>query len=171
MKKLRILVIEDSKIHQESARATLEGHIVVIAETFHDGMSWIVNGYSSAKREQEGKTTFDVVLTDMMLPVDLGSLSMADRRKFPEGTLAPYGFSLALRAAQEGIPFVAMVSQGNHHADPVCHSLDYLGGPSYQGHPPILNVNGGRVIFTHAPTTKNGAKDWGMILRDLIGDQ
>ena len=117
--KLRILVVEDKAIHQESARKTLAGHDVTIAKTFDEAIELI---------DQRGNFPYEVVLTDMMMPMSKKKLAPGI---FNPGELVPYGFVVALKAALRGAKFVAMITDTNHHRGAMSAALDLLGRPEY----------------------------------------
>lgn len=137
---MKILVVEDNLMHRESAAETLLGHEVTIVESFEKAMELMETDFSFP---------FEVVLTDMMMPICEGRpfspKSFEDRQ-------APYGFVIALRAALRGAKFVAMVTDTNHHKDAMSNALNHLGHAYYRdGFKPNFVINGARVMFVHAP--------------------
>lgn len=62
---MRILVIEDNPIHQESARETLLGHETTIVGTVDDAWRLL----------SERPFPYEAVLTDMLLPVSMYNLA------------------------------------------------------------------------------------------------
>lgn len=145
-----ILVIEDKEMHQQSARETLKGHEVTI-----------VGSYDDARELLEVKFDFDVVLTDMNMPMSKKTL---EREAFKPNEQVPYGFVLALMAAHGGAKFVAMVTDTNHHQGAMSAALDNL-CPSYLYHPSDAEqikrfvINGAEVIFVHTPFVHRISKD------------
>jgi hypothetical protein len=229
---MRVLVIEDSQIHQVSARKTLEGHELTIIPSFDMAMKLLVTGVDEEKRQRllsemglsvpdkDGPEDvykkywrtygglekecivpppFDVILTDMNLP-------MSSKELHPEvyrhNEQVPYGFVIALRAAKVGVKFVAMMTCTGRHDGPLSKSLDFISGPSYgrDSFAPNFEINGAKVMFVHSPFVMenhgekqclcfgyagcpdcNGsgktddlretkAKDWGRVLDDLTKD-
>ena len=197
MESLNVLVIEDSKRHQEAAVEQLEarGHKVTVAsslieaEILLEGIDleelpscWLdAFGDEYVKedirrwqvpefRERYPLAAFDVVLTDMNLPASKG-LTGVHPKVLKEG-LVPLGFIFALRAAARGARYVAMVTDTNHHNSAMSAALDAFAGPDGdESH--TFNIDGARVMFRHAPTVKSGegwVKDWGHVLGDLVAD-
>lgn len=138
---------------------------------------------------------FEVVLTDMMLPMSEDTLAPGVWRRDEQ---VPYGFVIALRATTRGAKYVAMLTDTNHHQSAMSASLDKLGGTSYYkaGFRPNFEINGAKAMFVHSPfrrvdnTTcdkchgekgskgcykcdasgKAAGKDWGQVLKDLTQD-
>lgn len=118
--------------------------------------------YWNARQEAQAKSViplpFEAVLVDMMMPMSfekLGPSAVCTR-----GEQVPYGFVLALKAAERGAKFVAMVTDTNHHNSPMSAALDYLGDAYYRdGFKPNFEINGARVMFVHAPFVEDVVKD------------
>jgi len=167
MNSLRILVVEDKEIHRKSAEETLAGHSVTIVKSFDEAMV-LMN-----QRENSDVFTpsplkpfaFDVVLTDMMMPV---SEKEVNPRFFNPGEQASYGFVIALKAAAQGAKYVAMVTDTNHHEGAMSAAIDHLSSGYYGTYQTRFVINGASVVFVHSPFTKEWAKDWGQVLKDLI---
>jgi len=121
-KTLEILVVEDTPLHQESAKALLAGHNVQIVETFDEAVEYLVGGSNYAPAKDK-KKHYDVVLTDMFLPQGKGICQADTTNSATE--LHPFGYSLALMACQEGTPYVGVLSHGNHHKNPIAYALDF----------------------------------------------
>lgn len=109
---------------------------------------------------------FDVVLTDMMMPMgDWETL----RGACDPSQQVPYGFVLALRAAKRGAKFVAMVTDTNHHKGAMSAAIDHIGAPYYSGREDDFQINGAKVRFVHAPFCEDKiSKNWGLVLADLM---
>jgi len=139
---MKILVVEDKQMHRDSARETLQGHDLAIVESFDEAM-----------RLLEDKTDFEVVLTDMMMPMSRKTLAP---EAFNRGEQVPYGFVIALRAALMGAKFVAMVTDTNHHKGAMSAAIDCLGSGYYhEGFSPNFEINGAKVMFVHTPFVKD----------------
>lgn len=137
----KILVIEDKAMHRESAKATLAGHDVTIVSSFDEAMDLMKLGSDTVN-------FFDVVLTDMMMPMSWRTLGDS------VGNLGeqPYGFIIALRAALCGAKFIAMLTDTNHHRGPMSAALDHVGGAYYdEGQKPNFVINDAHVMFVHTP--------------------
>ncbi len=185
---MKILVIEDKQMHQDSARQTLVDHDVTL-----------VSSYDEATKVLGSKGfNFEVVLTDMNLP--MGSKNTLNEA-FKSGEQVPYGFVLALMAAHCGAKYVAMVTDANHHKGAMSAALDNLGPTYYESwcggfeSVKVFKINDAKVVFVHTPfigvprttcPTCQGAssgcgvcvgdgldrgKDWGKVLMDLTKEE
>jgi len=189
MESLRILVIDDSPRHRESAKQTLAEHELTIASSFKEAISLLTytgswDHYLEAKREagltrqspnyeqvdfellqQFAPPSFDVVLTDMELPVEKFSYE-----EVRPGETAPLGLILAMFAGYVAVPYVAMVTDAGHHGTAMASALGLIGRRLFEepASAPSFKVNGSRVQYVHAPLTEEGGKDWGQVLKDLL---
>lgn len=115
-----------------------------------EAWSTYYNAREKARAESIVPLAFDVVLTDMMMPVREGDGAFGKR--FAPNEQAPYGFVIALRAALRGVRFVALVTDTNHHLGAMSAALDFLGDHCYGDEfKPNFEINGARVMFVHAP--------------------
>lgn len=152
---MKILVIEDKQIHQQSARQTLEGHEVTIigsfdesVELFKERCDWEKQKqlksegmhYSEAMAQSMIPFPFEAVLTDMMLPMSSDGVNPS---VFNPNELVPYGYLLALKAAQRGVKLVGLVTDANHHKVPIAMGLDLIQGKRF-------TINGAVCIFDYA---------------------
>ncbi|TAK04229.1 hypothetical protein EPO34_03730 [Patescibacteria group bacterium] len=159
---MKILVIEDKEIHQNSARETLQGHDVTIVGSYDEAVKAIREPYPSKPLE------FDAVLTDMNLPMSKETLTPD---VFKADEQVPYGLVLALMAAHRGAKFVAMVTDTNHHKGAMSAALDCL-GPSYytdeysEGMIKRFEINGCKAVFVHAPFLTDSYPDSGCPCED-----
>ncbi len=96
---LKILVVEDSAIHQQAARLQLAGHNLTIVATCQEAQSQL-------------KEAWDVVLTDMMIPWTDGCEEM------------PLGMTLVMLALKSGVKKIALVTDANHHENLNSRALD-----------------------------------------------
>lgn len=104
--------------------------------------------WEEAESESMIPLPFEVVLTDMMMPMSSRTLSEG----FDPGEQVPYGFIIALKATLLGAKFVALVTDTNHHKGAMSAALDHLGSAYYrEGFKPNFLINGARVMFVHAP--------------------
>jgi CheY-like chemotaxis protein len=122
--KLDILVVEDEPKHQESARVLLANHDIQIVGNFDEAADLITGG-SKYSPNQGNKRNYDAVLTDLFIPQGRGDC-IADNDIVQQQM--PFGYPIALMATKEGIPYVAVVSDANHHEDPIGYSLDFFVG-------------------------------------------
>jgi len=138
-KQLEILVVEDKPINQRSiSQLKEEGHNVDIAETFAEAVEYLGN------ESKEGKK-YDVVLTDMMLPLGEGIVNLSrqgERERYQENAL---GYAVALHSARKGVPMVAVVTDMNHHAGPISATFDLF--YTEEGGRPIMTVNDSRLMM------------------------
>ncbi len=141
-----ILVIDDTIKNIQSAKRTLAGHRVATATGYEEAMDLM-------KQEK-----FDVVLTDLYLPMSSNTLSSS---AFELGKLVPYGLLLMVEAARQGVKYVAVVTDLNHHADPFSAAFDHFSRFSIQ-------IEESKVLMLHARVTEKG-KDWANALKQLLG--
>lgn len=136
---MKVLVIEDKLMHQQSAMETLVGHDLTIASSYDEAIK-IMSG---------DEFPYEVVLTDMMMPMSRQTLAPD---AFNSREQVPYGFVLALMASQRGARFVAMVTDTNHHQGAMSAALDHLGSAYYhEGFNPNFVINGAHAMFIHTP--------------------
>jgi len=181
---MKVLVIEDKAIHQDSARDTLAEHDLTIVFSYAEAMK-ILRPWPHNENFD-----FEVVLVDMMMPMSKETLVP---EAFNADGQVPYGFVLALMAAHRGAKYVAMVTDTNHHEGAMSAALDNL-CPSYYDdlsakYVTLFTIEGAKVVFVHAPFVyRKGSKapfehqmeccsmegcseegkDWGRVLKDLI---
>jgi len=128
MNPLDILVIEDKNKYDASiAQVSDLGHHVDIARNLVEASEFL--GYQRARLcgSQISPKRYDVVLTDLMFPLggsmfDIIAIDDEDQRHEE----APLGFAIVLRAARQGVPYIAVVTDLNHHKGPIAASLDLL---------------------------------------------
>lgn len=142
---MRILVIEDTLKHQASAKTGLAGHKLTVATGYEEAMEIL------------GKEKFDIVLTDLQLPMSSRTLGP---NAFKLGQLVPYGIMLMIEAAHQGAKRVAVVTDLNHHADWLSAAFDHFRYP--------VQIEGAKVIMMHSPMNADGSKDWATALKELL---
>lgn len=172
MSKLNILVIEDNAAHAEAAREQLAEHEVRIVRSFPAALrvlgSYQLNAIS--EKGDECSTTFDVVLTDMELPI----MRTSSFSSVPtDEQSAPFGLIIALRAAQVGVKYVAMVTDTNHHSTAMSNAIDMIAPAYFPGDSrSALSIGTSKVLFVHAKTQDNGrgvsVKQWREVLDALL---
>jgi CheY-like chemotaxis protein len=146
----RVLVIDDTLRHQESAMQTLSSCDLTVAE-----------GYDEALRLLSSNQ-YDVVLTDLEMPAGTeGALA-----QHTLGATYPLGLLIANEAARCGAKAVAVVTDLNHHADPFSAAFDHFSRQTFQ-------INGAKVCYMHAPMMKiddntEYAKNWKEALDRLL---
>lgn len=158
---LRILVIEDTPKHIASAKSGLAGHKLTVATGYEEAMK--ILGESMIDMQTCKNTMFDVVLTDLQMPMSSKTLGPD---AFKLGQLVPYGIMLMIEASHRGVKHVAVVTDLNHHADWLSAAFDHFRYP--------INIDGAKVMMMHAPMKKDGAdewvKDWAVALNVLMKD-
>ncbi|MBI4709304.1 MAG: hypothetical protein HY764_03835 [Candidatus Portnoybacteria bacterium] len=113
------------------------------------------------KAEVESKhMPFDVVLTDVMLPKGGNQCMNAKGEELvsKQGEM-PYGPIIVLRALQAGVKKVGIITQGNHHDDPFVFAFDRLFG---------FSAGDTKLVASNHMETKDGLKDWGRLLAELV---
>jgi len=142
---LRVLVIDDTAEHLASAKSGLAGYCLTTTDGYETAMDIL------------GNEKFDVVLTDLHLPMSSKTLGS---QAFKLGELVPYGILLMVEAARRGAKFVAVVTDLNHHADPFSAAFDHFSHFS-------VKIENAKVLMMHAPM-KGSAKDWASALDQLL---
>ncbi len=181
---MKILVIEDSQVHRDSAVKTLVGHELTLADSFEKGIKALsteinhekLNRLSDErfgpcpsehgdarvawfdKRESlydECRNRPDFDAVLVDMMMPMSHETLAPDAFYP-GEQVPYGFVLALRACQVGAKYVAMVTDTNHHKGAISAALDKIGSCYYQGVEPLFEINGAKVLFIHTPFVEGG---------------
>jgi CheY-like chemotaxis protein len=142
---MRILVIEDTPKHQESAKIGLAGHRLTVVTGYEEAMKFL------------GSEKFDIVLTDLQMPMSSQTLG---QDAFKLGQLVPYGIMLMIEAAHRGAKFVAVVTDLNHHADWLSAAFDHF---HYS-----VQIEKAKVLMMHSPMNADGTKDWAAALERLM---
>lgn len=161
---MKILVIDDTQVHLDSAKQTLNGHDVTYCATHEqavdllsrrsnsdenrydvllkqyqaEGMKW---GDAYDKADAETILPYwDVVLADLLMPA--GPMSQGETGQKYVGQEMAVGWSLALQAARTGAKFVAVITDMNHHRHPASAMLD-----RFNRH--FFTIDGARVLMTN----------------------
>lgn len=147
---MKILVIDDGPLHQESARQTLKGHELVIAQTY-DEAHRLLNGDGDVRRQ-----SFDAVLSDLLMPASARAMAKEGLKYI--GQEMPVGFAFTLVAALNGAKYVAVVTDTSHHDHPASAMLDAFESRcphkyNSSGTPPRFVINGAKVGYYHSPMT------------------
>ena len=141
-KPLDILIVEDKRVHQESAEALLEGHNLSLVTNFEHAVDLLVGGDN---HEGKWKKHFDVVLSDLMFPTGRGRMLADKSISWDE---VGFGYAIPFIAAREGIPNIAVVTDMNHHQHPLAYTMDFLKASGKTG--PIayrFKLNDSQVMF------------------------
>ncbi len=121
---MKILVIDDTRVHQESAKQALIGHDLTVCASHDEADKLLQRRYDEKKKEElfdkykaEGLKFeewyyrslsetqlpyWDVVLTDLLMPA--GRMAQGGPGLQYVGEEMPVGWSLALRAASRFLP-------------------------------------------------------------------
>ena len=134
--KMKILVIDDSSNHQESAKTQLSNHETIVVGSYDDGLELLQN-----------KNGFDVVLVDLLMP---GSRKgQNDIGKEIAKQELPVGIFLALLAAKNGAKHVAVFTDSNHHSHPASACFDVF-NPQGEIKPQPLMVEGAKLFLCNS---------------------
>ena len=140
----RVLVIDDTPSNIQSAMETVPtGYELVTATGYDEGMELL------------GKGHFDVVLTDLHMPMSSQTLST---EAFHLGELVPYGLLVVMEALRHGVEEIAVVTDLNHHADCFSAAFDHFTRCE------AIKTGRTRIRLLHAPLRPDGTKDWGKVL-------
>ena len=147
---MRVLLIDDNVQHRRAGMKQLEalGHEVIA-----------LSDYGEA-RERAGAEHFDAALVDLLMPAEPTTLGPEARKEFVGREIA-VGFPLVLELTRLGIQRVAVATDMNHHHHPMSAIVDWFDGRA-------LTANGAKVLIMYAPMCKDGTKNWGRILADLL---
>lgn len=189
-KKLKVLVIDDDHDHQQSARETLTEHDLTVCCTVEEAFEILThNGHLVLRREGDRVRErlvydipwpYDAVLTDLWMPLPkrerscFMGVNMVNAYEDGLGVIdhpamAPVGAFFALQAVNLETPFVAIVTDTNHHDDRLACLTDMFNG---YGDGPYFG-EGSRLcrVYRFAKRSYHdgrGRKDWGKVLSALI---
>lgn len=133
---MRILVIDDTQKHLDSALQTLGEHEVITCSTYDEAED-LLTDYDYAKDCLKNK--WDVVFCDLLMPA--GSRAQGQGKIFV-GQEMPVGWALALLAARNNIGLIAVVTDMNHHHHPASAMLDHTNDH-------IFKIDGSKVLMTN----------------------
>lgn len=147
MDKLRVLVLDDKEKNLDAARQQLGDNYELTLEK-----DWC--------RGCGGLEDIDVVLTDLMFP--MGNIGRIGEHCDPtkEG---PYGFLNMLAAIKAGVKYVALVTGGDPHVDPIAAMIG-----EFATHSGPIQIGDTRLIVVQQYDYREGStKDWLNVLREL----
>lgn len=151
---MKILVIDDSPIHQNAARKQLAAeHDLTVVGSYDEAVRLLEPCINASGRWQNGefpKHGFDVVLTDLLMPAS--GMLQGKGMKFV-GQEMPVGIFLALLAAKNGAKHVAVFTDSDHHAHPASACFDSFNEGKYMS--VVLPVAGAQVILVNSPNLVN----------------
>jgi hypothetical protein len=134
IKTMKILIFDDSVTNRNAAQAQLKDHDLTIVGT-----------YDEAEKILDGPTTFDVVLTDLLVPASRraqGSMALV-------GVEMPVGIFIGLLAAVRGrVKYAAVFTDSDHHSHPASACFDAFNkeGESY---PTPFMVEGSKFLLSN----------------------
>lgn len=114
---MKILVIDDSSIHQAAAKKQLgEEHDLTVVGSYDEAQTLL--GYKSCDNRSD-KHEFEVVLCDLLMPPSDQMLAHGWKQEE-----MPVGIFLALLAAKNGAKYVAVFTDSDHHSHPASACFD-----------------------------------------------
>ncbi|MEI6316260.1 MAG: response regulator [bacterium] len=114
MKKIAILVVDDTRANLDAAEKQFNGKNVIL--TCCPMYSMAVGLLKTRK--------FDILLTDLMMPGEKEGVGPTAEI----GKDTPYGLILSILAKNTGVPHVAILTDISHHASPIAWAMDSLLG-------------------------------------------
>ncbi len=183
MKKLRVLVIEDSLVQIEAAQAQLVNHEITVCRSFREAEGVLAGAKNGCWYKEDAEFPFDAVLTDLFLPPSpIGTVSVVQNYETEEGVIKrdlpktierfgeeiPYGLVIALASMRRNTP-VAIVSDKNHHGHPINWALDLVASRERRlllGTSHFLTMEGCYLVTKNANGER--VKDWGKALEILM---
>ena len=147
---MKILVIDDKQENLDSAKALLSDQEVTTIDNYDDARKLISKNATVDRKEWKvtyKRPDFDVALIDLFLPSSANHL-MGEGLMFT-GEQMPVGIFLALLAAQNMFPYVAVFTNHNHHRHPASACIDDL-NPLDQMEPSILNMNSSKLMMANS---------------------
>lgn len=111
---LKILVVDDSELQREAAKAQLSDHDLTVVNDFISAAKLLDPQWPDSTFKPE----FDVVLTDMLMPGGGHGLSREAKEKYAN-QMMPMGIFIAMIAAMTGVKLVAIVSDMGGHDHPL----------------------------------------------------
>lgn len=155
---MKILVIDDNPVHQQSARQTLEGHDLTVVDSYDLGQKLVKKDHG-----------FEAVLVDLLMPASRQALGT--RGEQFGGQEMPVGIFLALLAAKNGAKYVAVLTDSSHHDHPASACFDAFN--PHEDSPTVFTVESARVLLCNGwdflnQDEKPMSKNWGKLLDYLI---
>jgi CheY-like chemotaxis protein len=160
---MRILVVDDLSTNLNSARETLVGHDLVFCTTVQE--AFVALGFDTEGGYNCEASPFDAVLTDLWLPLrvqDVGATRYVNRSEEGQGSLKPVGLVIAARALNRGVPHIAILTDSDHHQDPLVALMDSL-WPSSE--------NRIRKYEKRFFEDSQRRKHWGKLLEEMINGE
>ncbi len=131
---MKILVVDDTREQLDAARAQLQGHELMLVDSYDEAVHLFPGGKLSKEWTADDEessvfdsSVFDVALLDLLMPVSDTAQVAGD---LFAGSLMAYGFPLLFRAVRAGIPMVGIITELNHHHHPMSEALQNYAGLS-----------------------------------------
>ena len=142
--KAHVLIVEDREIHQKGAELlSKEGYQVDIVSDFRKGLECLGGDGPRHLFPEKPVKPYMFVLTDLFIPYD------STHRRPDHWEPTALGFSFALNAARQSIPYIGIITDQNHHDGPIPHSLDlfYIDYTRNSSGRYCFDVNGSKLML------------------------
>lgn len=123
---MKILVIDDSKLHREAAQAQFPDDDLTVVGDYLEGQALLKNEHA-----------FEAVLVDLLMP--------PPSTEWDEEM--PIGIFLVLLAAKNGARYVALFTDKNHHEHPGSACLDAFN--ACEGSPTPFQLGATKMLLTN----------------------
>lgn len=153
---MKILVIDDTPINLDAAKAQLADHDVTVAASYDKAMQLMFVIDEHHVHFGGIRNHFDVVLVDLLMPASRANQAPTSAEA---GKTMDVGIYLALLAASRGVArFVGLLTDSGHHNHPASACLDaFQEGTGGRGWEPLyISVNDCRVVLTNKREWVNG---------------
>jgi CheY-like chemotaxis protein len=169
---MKILVFDDNETNRDAAKVQLKDHDLTVVGTYNEAQNQLMT------------STFDVVLTDLLVPAS------DQQQSTPElvGEEMPVGIFIALLAATRGAKYTAVFTDSDHHSHPASACFDQFNDGESSPTPftvegcKTLLCNNGQWCWYFGPEDlskpleiddfrrkdKVKAKNWGALLEYLL---
>jgi CheY-like chemotaxis protein len=154
---MKILIIEDKPKHILSAEKFAKecGHEVVIVDNYDDANKALNRKYENGEFKP---FDYDMVMTDLFLPASKDNLP-ADVYKTFEGVEQPYGIALMLKAITQGAKKAGILTDSNHHTNPMTNALDFFAK--------MKNIGDATFCVMQLRLAPEDVKDWNVLFEKL----
>lgn len=169
---MKILVFEDTEKHIEAAKEQLKDHDLTIVSSWKEFIGYPDHTYDyhgalnyefieEPEKFLEHLGRFDVALLDVNVP---GILDINNSE--PEAAIGPIALIKALEA---GVPYIALITDKDHHDDAVSNSFDLW--LRYRGEP--FMIGSSKLLLTSDLICWNSEdeliKNWSKAVEKLCG--
>ena len=148
----------------------MKEHELVFATTFEEAEKTLIDDPKTGwvrGRKLNPSSSFDAVITDLFMPASTENRGHNfDPNRY--NVEVPYGMVFALTAIMKRVPYVAILTDRNHHNDPLMHALD----PLMQCPPGMTGLVSSFRISEYLTANPDGSrdhvKDYAKTLNSLI---